>query len=70
MVPRIVVVTFLVFGARVVLATGDASAASPTELTSCTFAALQSAIAGGGTIDYDQDCGTNFPSAIVSTEST
>jgi hypothetical protein len=41
----------------VLVAPGAAAAASgPTQLTSCSFSALQTAVSGGGTIDYEQDC--------------
>jgi len=47
--------TVLASGAGLAVVT-QASAQSPTQLTSCTFAALDSAVASGGTIDYEQDC--------------
>jgi hypothetical protein len=41
----------------VLVAPGAAAARSgPTQLTSCSFSALQTAMSGGGTIDYEQDC--------------
>jgi hypothetical protein len=43
------------------------SASGPTLLTSCSFAALDSAVSGGGTIDYQQNC-TGGSTVVFPTE--
>ena len=43
----------------------EASAKAPAKLTSCSFAALQTAVAGGGTIKYEQTCSVSFPTVII-----
>jgi hypothetical protein len=56
-------------GIALVAPESPASAAGPTLLTSCSFAALDSAVAGGGRIDYELNCNggsaVSFPTEII-----
>jgi uncharacterized repeat protein (TIGR01451 family) len=67
---RLMVVTALVGGGSLVLVSRQASAATTTDLTDCSFLALQTAVIVGGTIDYEQNCDTNFTSDIISSGTT
>ncbi len=56
-------------GLALVAPSSFASAKGVTELTSCSFASLDTAISGGGTIDYEQNCNggseVQFPTEII-----
>jgi hypothetical protein len=59
----------LATGVALVVPSAIASAKGVTELTSCSFASLDTAVASGGTIDYEQTCNGSsqvvFPSEII-----
>jgi hypothetical protein len=55
----------LATGVALVVPSAVASAKGVTELTSCSFASLDKAVAGGGTIDYEQNCNVLFPTEII-----
>src|ERR1700677_3665247 len=45
-----------------------ASAKGVTEVTSCSFAALDTAISGGGKIEYEQNCNGSTQDVVFPTE--
>jgi hypothetical protein len=55
----------LATGVALVVPSAVASAKGVTELTSCSFASLDTAVSGGGTIDYEQNCNVPFPTEII-----
>ena len=59
--------TMALMAGLVLVAPGATAAASaPTQLTSCSFSALQTAMSGGGTIDYEQNCNGSSSVAFAS----
>src|SRR5436853_3265271 len=56
--------TALGFGVAAAAAVPAASAAGSGVLSNCGFAALRTAVAAGGTIDYGADCTVTFRSTL------